>query len=106
MRPIPLKMRAELAEEPRMKVCVVKGLGFGECEGRIEWDHCWIYAGRQINELWAILGVCNKHHYEKNGNQLLKESIARKSLQLATDEDLQKYPRKNWAQIKKSLGMK
>lgn len=105
MRPIPLKMRAELEEEPRMKRCALVGLEFGSCDGRVEWDHQWIYAGKQINEKWALLGVCSKHHYDKNGNQLLKESLARKSLNLATEEDLQKYPRKNWAQIKRSLGL-
>lgn len=106
MRPIPLKMRAGLAAEPRMTKCALVGLEFGKCEGKIEWDHVFIYAGKQINEKWALIAVCSKHHYEKNGNQLLKESIARKSLNLATDEDLQKYPRKNWLQIKRSLGMK
>lgn len=106
MRPIPIKMRAELQLESRVKRCALIGLEFGLCEGKIEWDHVFIYAGRQINEKWALVGVCSKHHYEKNGNQLLKEAIARNSLRLATNEDLEKYPRKNWAQIKKSLGMK
>jgi len=105
MRPIPIKMREELASEPRMKRCAAAGLGFGPCEKKIEWDHVWIYAGKQINEKWAILGICEKHHYEKNGNRLLNETIMRASLRIATAENLEKYPRKNWAQIKKSLGI-
>lgn len=103
MRPIPIKMREELAEEKRMKYCVAIGLGFGFCLPRIEWDHVWIYAGRQINEKWAIVGVCSKHHRAKEGNPLLKNCIMRASLKLATPADLEKYPRKNWKQISKSL---
>lgn len=99
-----MKMRDELASLPRMKRCAVAGMGYESCDGRIEFDHVWIYAGRQINELWAILGLCHCHHVAKDGNFLLKETILRASLRIATDEDLAKYPRKNWDQIKKSLG--
>lgn len=106
MRPIPIKMREELAGKKRMTFCVVKGMGFGFCEPKIDWDHVWIYAGRQINETWAIVGVCTRHHYKKNGNRLLNDSIMRASLRLASPEDLAKYPRKNWAQIHLALGMK
>lgn len=81
------------------------GLGFGACWQKVEWDHVWIYAGRQINEKWAIVGVCKKHHAAKEGNLLLKDSIARASLRLATEEDLAKYPRKNWVQIRRALGL-
>lgn len=105
MRPIPVTMRAELSMLPRMKRCELAHFGLGECDGKIEWDHVWIYAGKQVNELWAILGLCHKHHYAKPGNQLLNEGAMRISLRLATQEDLAKYPRKNWAQIKRSLGM-
>lgn len=105
MRLIPLAMREELAALRRMKECTVKNLGFGECTKKLEWDHVWQYAGRQINEPWAILAVCSGHHYDKPGNRLLNEAIMRASLRLTTEEDLAKYPRKNWAQIKRSLGL-
>lgn len=105
MRPIPQPLRDKLELQRRMKMCAVFALGYGFCEGRIEWDHVWIYAGRQINEEWAIVGVCNRHHRAKEGNILLKGSIQRASLRLATEGDLAQYPRTNWHQIKKSLGL-
>ena len=105
MRPIPPAMREKLAQEPRMKVCALSGLGraYGGCSGGIEWDHVWIYAGKQINELWAIIGVCKGHHKAKDGNRVVKDAICIASLKLAKPADLAKYPRKNWDQIKKSL---
>lgn len=105
MRPIPQKLREELERQSRMKWCAAFGLGFGGCWPRIEYDHVWIYAGRQINETWAIVGVCKKHHAAKEGNLLLKACIQRNSLRLATNEDLLQYPKKDWDQIKRSLGM-
>lgn len=100
-------MREELANTPHMKVCAVSNLQnvYGPCARKIDFDHVWTYAGRQINELWAILGVCERHHRMKDGNQLLKDTIWRTSLRLASETDLAKYPRKNWKQIKLSLGM-
>lgn len=34
----------------------------GNCDGRITWEHAIIYAGKQLNETWAILGICEYHH--------------------------------------------
>lgn len=107
MRPIPPKLRNELAEEPRMKHCLLLGAKpiYGGCTGGVEWDHVWIYAGKQINEKWAIVGVCKGHHAAKEGNWMVKEAIQTASLKLATADDLGKYPRKDWQQIKRSLGI-
>lgn len=104
MRPIPIKMREKLASDPRMKRCVLLGnILFGSCEGRIEWEHVWIVAGRQVNEIWAIIGACSKHHSMKDGTPAIKREFQRVSLSLADEEDLAKYPRTNWLQIKKYL---
>lgn len=106
MRPISEKVKKELEGDPRMKLCVVRHSTLLEaCEGRVEWDHIWIYAGKQIDEPWAIVGVCKKHHREKDGNPYIKRLVESASLRLATEEDLAKYPRKNWSQIKHFLGL-
>lgn len=34
----------------------------GNCAGRITWEHALIYAGRQLDEAWAILCICSYHH--------------------------------------------
>lgn len=107
MRPIPPKMRQGLSEDPRMKVCAVSNLQslYGACSVKIDYDHVWVYAAKQINEPWAILGVCRTHHDMKNGNREIRETIQRTSLRLATEIDLAKYPRRDWKQVKKSLGL-
>ena len=57
--PIPKKMRDQLSKDPFMKSCIVAN----NCEGRVEFDHAFKYAGRRINELWAILPLCTKHNH-------------------------------------------
>lgn len=57
--PIPQKMRDQLGADPFMKSCIVAN----GCAGRVEFDHSFSYAGRRINELWAILPVCTKHNH-------------------------------------------
>lgn len=110
MRPIPQKMRQELEKLPRMKQCTLAPLQdlYGPCEGRKtnpEWHHVWMYAGKQINELWAILAGCSRHHRMAT-DPAIKAAFETASLMLVTPEDLSNYSRKDWAQIKKSLGMK
>lgn len=100
MRPIPKKLRDEMAADPYYQICARRGI---DCSGRITWEHAWIYAGKQINEKWAIIPLCWYHHLgpglDKEINRII--SIAR-----ATAEDLAKYPRTNWEQIKKYLSSK
>lgn len=95
MRPIPKKLREELSEDPYMSKCIYDG-----CPGTPEFEHVWVYQGRQINERWAILPVCYEHH---RGKLLDKRYNEFKSLQRATEEELSRYPKKDWKQIKKYL---
>lgn len=60
MRKIPTKLRAEIAADPYMSVCA-RGLE-GNCSNDITWEHAWINAGKQVNEKWAIIPLCSKHH--------------------------------------------
>ena len=83
-----------------MKICIYYNY---QCSGRVEWEHCWIYGGKQINEVWAIIGVCWYHH---RGPGLDKEYNQYMSLKLATPEDLAKYPRIDWQQKIKYLSKK
>lgn len=99
--PIPAKMRAEMDADPYYHKCVRRHEG--GCEGRITWEHAWIYAGRKINEKWAIIPLCEYHHLRAGLYKALNQLIA---LRRATPEDLAKYPRKNWAQELRSLEIK
>lgn len=97
MRPIPMKLRKEIAADPWMKICC-----HPDCSRKPEWEHAWIYAGKQINEKWAIIPVCEYHH---RGPGLDKDFNRRIALSRATDADLAKYPKRNWTQEKIRLGL-
>lgn len=62
MNNIPRALRKELAADPYYAVCARKGLHEHKCGGRITWEHALIYAGRQIQERWAIIPLCSKAH--------------------------------------------
>ena len=56
--PIPATIRKELSEDEFMRDCIV----MQGCEGRIHFDHAFTYAGKRVNEIWAILPLCRKHN--------------------------------------------
>lgn len=103
MQVIPVKLREELAEDPYYQRCVRHSK---DCRGRITWEHAFIYAGKQIQEKWAIIPLCEYHHsvcrFQDAGN-LNKEINHYIALSRATPEDLAKYPKKDWEQLKKYL---
>ena len=103
MQAIPAKLREELALDPYYKRCTRHGW---DCWGRITWEHAFIYAGRQIQEKWAIIPLCEYHHavcrFQDSGS-LNKEYNQYIALCRASDEDLAKYPRRDWEQLKKYL---
>ena len=93
MAPIPKKVLAEILADPFYLVCA--RIMDGGCSGRITFEHAFIYAGQQIQEVWAIIPLCWWHHLgaglDKRKNQLI-------SLLRATAADLAKYPNKNWTE--------
>ena len=99
MRPIPLAMRNQMSADPFMAHCIYPG-----CGGKPEWEHAWIYAGRQINEPWAIVPCCTYHH---RGDGLDKDYNRYRSLIRADIDDLcSRMPKKNWRQELKYLKSK
>lgn len=80
-----------------------------ECRGRSTMEHVWRYAGRQIDEKWAIIRLCEWAHsvgpYLDRGilDKRINEWI---SLRHATLDDLEKYPAKDWEQRRKFLNKK
>jgi hypothetical protein len=99
MRPVSLKVKKQLLKLPQ--VCARKGDGY--CDGRITWEHAFIYQGRQIDEVWAIIFLCWRHHL---GDGLDKEKNEWLAIQKATLLDFIKYPKKNWLQLKNYLNKK
>jgi hypothetical protein len=83
-----------------MKSCCRKD---GGCDGRITWEHPWIYGGKQINESWALVPLCVYHHLGAGFDKDYGRWI---SLNRANRWDLAKYPRVNWPQLKEFLDAK
>jgi len=98
MNNIPDKLRARLSDMVRMKFCARRLEG--GCGGRITWEHALIYAGKQVQEEWAIIALCFDHHL---GPNLDKEKNVTIALLQATHEDLEKYPRSDWPRRKAYL---
>lgn len=95
MRPILPALKKQIAADPWMKFCCLCGTS------NPEWEHCWIYAGRQINEWWAIIPLCYDHHRGRMSGHETKERGKYISLKRAMEkgEDLnQFYPRVDWGQ--------
>lgn len=104
---IPSKLLKEILEDEYYKKCV--RWKEGTCRGRITFEHAIQYAGRQVNEKWAIIPLCAYHHEVdefQDGGDLQKDLNHFFAIQRATDDDLAKYPRKDWNQLKKYLNEK
>ena len=95
MRPIPPKLKKQLAADPFMKFCIKDSEG--DCDKPINWHHAFIYRGRQVNEPWALLPVCAYHHRPGVLDNDYAQFIG---MRRATYADLAKYPRVDWEQLK------
>ena len=93
MRKIPTQLREEMANDPFYKTCCLGG------SGKIEWHHNLIYAGRQVNEKWCILPLSQEMHRIADRKDI-KAKLNRIMLSRATKEDLARYPKVNWLQMK------
>lgn len=90
MRPISPSIKNELENDPRMSKCA--RADEGGCDGRITWEHALIYAGRQMDEAWAILGICSYHHavnQHQDGGGMNKEKHEWLALRQAPEGRLQ-----------------
>lgn len=63
----------------------------GTCAGNLTWEHTIIHAGRQLDEAWAIVILCEYHHavnMYQDGGDLDKEKNVFYALNQATDAEL------------------
>lgn len=91
---IPNKLKQELLKDTYYKTCARKG---DDCDGRITFEHAFLYAGKQINEKWAIIPLCWHHHLGKGLNKELNHYIALKRADLS---DLcLRMSKKDWRQM-------
>lgn len=102
MNNMPTELRNELAKDKYYKRCSIED---ANCKGRITWEHAMEFRGSQVQERWAIIPLCWRHHL---GDLLNKEKNHWIALSRATEEDLDKYPRAKdrWIQELKYLNTK
>lgn len=96
MTKIPPKIKKAILADPLRAHCALKGQPGHICGGRITWEHALIYAGKQIQEKWAIISLCARGH-EVDGYQdartMNKELNVWVALNQATDEELSRFSR-------------
>lgn len=97
MNNVPRKLRKQLSTDPeyqRTSHCMLAG--YHQCGGRNTWEHPFIFAGRQIQEAWAIICVCaagqDVDQYQ-DSHRMDKEMNRWVALNRATDDDLKPYSR-------------
>lgn len=95
---IPKHVLNELLSNPWYKRCAASILG--NCSGRITFEHAWVYAGKQVNEPWAIIPLCWHHHL---GNGLNKNFNRYVAIMRAKPEDFAAYPKFAWLTEKQKL---
>lgn len=103
MRKISPQVKEELLQEKN--ICARHN--DGNCAGRITFEHALIYGGKQIDETWAILHLCEFHHavgIYQDGGDLNKEKNVWIALNRATEQELIKYSKAvNYLQLRERL---
>lgn len=80
----------------------------GGCSSCITMEHTLIYAGRQIDEVWAIIPLCTWHHAvneHQDGGDLDKNKNVWIALNRATDKELLEYPRRDFITERTKLNL-
>lgn len=106
MHKIPSGLRQELSLDPYYEFCARQN---AQCAGRITWEHALIYAGRQIQERFAIIPLCAFHHSVnefQDGGGLEKTVNVMIALRRATPADRKKYPLLPWWKVDKEKDAK
>lgn len=89
MNNVPQKLRDQLANDPEYQRCALRGYHF--CGGRITWEHVIVFAGKQLQERWAIIPLCARGHGVdewQDAGTLDKQRNLWVALNRATDEEL------------------
>lgn len=93
MNNVPQKLRKQWSTEDtsgKKRICM--RASEGNCAGRLTKEHALYYAGKQIQEDWAILDICEFHHAVgpyQGGGDLQKEKHTWIALSRAPEGRLQ-----------------
>lgn len=84
MRKIPDELRKEMSEDPYYTKCCITGW----THEKIDWHHNLQFAGRQVNEKWAILPLATSIHAKIH---LYKKQCDEIMVSRATEDELRPY---------------
>jgi len=102
MTPIPQKIRQIISEDPFYRTCIhEKREKSSSCSGRMTVEHSFLYSGKRVNELWALVPCCWNHNVGVSGEE--KDWNRYVALMRATVEDFAHYHKKDWSQELKRL---
>ena len=90
------QMHDDLSKLPRMYICENCG-----CKSKIERNHAIIYAGKRLNEPYALRALCANCHRLKNNNRPTRRADLINKINAITDglHHLQSnYPKRDWKQ--------
>lgn len=96
MSKIPKKIKEAILSDPFYQECSLRGIPGHLCDGRITFEHTLIYRGKQVQEKWAIIPLCERGHAVgrfQDAGTLDKERNVWVSLNLATSEQLEAFPK-------------
>jgi hypothetical protein len=70
----------------------------GGCAGRLTLHRAVSYAGKRIQEPWAWLWICAKHHGvdEYQGYKVPERECRKRAMKKAPKEAMERYPRLDW----------
>jgi hypothetical protein len=92
---IPRAIRDDMGTDMEYTRCGLQGLLgelVGPCAGRVTREHAMYYGGSKVQERWAIIPCCAKHHgvdqFQDCPGQAPKEVREWVSLNRATDNEL------------------
>lgn len=109
MTPIPAKIRKQIVNDPRYRFCALEGVEGHVCGGRITMEHAFIYAGKQIQQKWAIVPICaagQEVDQFQDAHTMNKEMNQWVALNQATTEELLEFRRADYIGLKARLNQK
>lgn len=77
-----------IQDDPFYEECI-----YPDCMRMPEWEHALYFAGKKINEKFAIVPVCPYHHRHANNLRPVDKRLHEyHALRRMTEEDKEKYP--------------
>jgi hypothetical protein len=97
VRAISPKNRQRISEDPYYHKCARANK---DCQGRITIEHALEYAGHRIDDMFALIPLCEWHHSVnqfQDGGGMIKKYNEIIAMARATKEEKKKYPNFKWS---------